>query len=45
MANDKLIEINERKVSDMTYKEVIVMLRELNDNDHSIIDLKVQKEV
>ena len=41
MANDKLIEINGRKVSDMTYKEVIVMLRQLNEDDHSIIDLTV----
>ena len=44
-AYDKLIEISGRKVSQMTYKEVVDMLRALNEDDHSVLDLKVQREV
>lgn len=28
----------------MTYKEVITMLRALNEDDHSIVDLKVERK-
>ena len=44
-ANDKLVEISGKKVSDMTYKEVIAMLRALNDDDHSTVDLKIERKV
>jgi hypothetical protein len=43
-ANDKLMEINEMKVSDMTYKEVVSMLKALNDDDHSTVDLKIERK-
>ena len=42
--NDKLVEINGRKVSDMTYKEVVAMLRKLNEDDHSDVSLKVERK-
>ena len=41
--NDKLLEMNGSQVSDMTYKEVIAMLRALNDDDNSTVDLKVER--
>jgi hypothetical protein len=43
-ANDKLMEINEMKVSDMTYKEVVSMLKALNDDDHSTVELKIERK-
>ena len=43
-ANDKLIEIDGRSVSEMTYKEVVAMLRALNEDDHSTVDLKVERK-
>ena len=42
--NDKLVEINGRKVSDMTYKEVVAVLRQLNEDDHSDVNLKVERK-
>ncbi|MGJ8945897.1 hypothetical protein AB9K17_23695 [Salmonella enterica subsp. enterica serovar Kentucky] len=44
-ANDKLVEISGRKVSDIAYKEVVAMLRALNEDDHSTVDLKVERKV
>ena len=44
-ANDELVEINGRKVSDMTYKELVAVLRALSDDDHSTVDLKIKRNV
>ena len=41
--HDELAEINGKKVSDMTYQEVVTMLRALNEEDHSTIDLIVER--
>ena len=44
-AGDKLVEISGRDMSDMTYKEVVAMLRALNDDDNTTVDLKVERKV
>ena len=43
--DDNLVEINGNKTADMTYSEVIKMLKDLNDDDAATIELKVEREV
>ena len=40
-----LVEINGNKTVDMSYTEVIKMLKDLNDDDVSTIELKVERKV
>ena len=44
MTGDKLVEINGKKVSDMTYQEVIATLRALNEDDDSTVSLRVERQ-
>ena len=40
-----LVEINGNKTVDMSYTDVIKMLKDLNDDDASTIELKVERKL
>ena len=41
---DKVVEINGKSVTDMTYREVVATLRALNEDDDSTVNLKVMRQ-